>query len=265
MRERLDKVLVTKGLASSRTKAAEMIERYGVRVQSEGHEWLVFDKSWSPPQGIGELSYTLLSQDLNLYVSRGALKLAAAMEHTGLELKGKMIVDVGQSTGGFTDVCLSRGAQRVLGIEVGFDQLHPKLRQDPRVTCWERTSVFEIKRNHLTSVLGELIDLVVADVSQVEISDLVPHVLSWRPESMLLLLKPQYQKKLQRDYTRGRINFSDPHLLEKCRELAQQTLQDSGWSLLDFFPSSICGAEGSQEYWIYIKQEKGRTSLLHQK
>lgn len=255
MRDRLDKLLVTKGLASSRTKAAEIIERYGVRVRGHEREWVVFDKSWQVPEGVGELSYELLSQDLNLYVSRGALKLASAIEHTALEMKDKTIVDVGQSTGGFTDFCLHQGAKKVLGIEVGFDQLHPTLKQDPRVICLERTSVFDVRRDQLISILGESVDLIVADVSQVEMAELLPHILAWLPRSILLLLKPQYQRKIQAHYAKGRIDFSDPKLAEMCRQLAVDILEGLEWNLVDFFPSRICGAEGSQEYWVYMKRK----------
>ena len=250
---RLDKILVRKGLAASRTKAAEIIERYGVRVLSKQGEWLVFDKSWQPPSHTVDCEYELLSKELNQYVGRGALKLASAIQRVSLQLEGKNIVDVGQSTGGFTDFCLSQGAKKVLGIEIGFAQLHPRLKKDQRVICWEKTSVFDVQRDQLTSVLDHAVEVVLADVSQVEITALIEQITLWKPSSALILLKPQYQKRILAGYPKGRVHFNDPLLQEKCVQLVLESVQNKPWNLVDFFPSAVCGAEGSQEYWVYLQ------------
>jgi 23S rRNA (cytidine1920-2'-O)/16S rRNA (cytidine1409-2'-O)-methyltransferase len=181
-RDRLDKLLVARGLTESRARAQALIESGRVRVAG-----VVVDKP-----------STLLAQDVALelepehgYVSRGGLKLEGALSDLGLSVRDACIADIGASTGGFTDCVLSHGARRVYAVDVGHGQLHEKLRADPRVVALEGVNARGLSRDSLP----ELVDLVLVDASFIGLAKLLPALVTLlAPAGQLLaLVKPQFE------------------------------------------------------------------------
>jgi len=184
-RQRIDLLLVERGLAESRTRAQALVMA-GAVVVGETR----IDK---PGQLVDPASEIRLKEDAapQKYVSRGALKLEKALEAFPIEPAGKTCADLGASTGGFTDLLLQRGAARVYAVDVGYGQLHPKLRGDPRVVVRER----ENARNLTAEALGERVDLVVGDLSFISLRLILPAVKAiLRPGGQAaLLVKPQFE------------------------------------------------------------------------
>ncbi len=182
-KERLDVLLVERGLAESRTKAQALILAGQVIVGEQR-----VDKPGSLVPQEAELR---LKGEVLPYVSRGGLKLKAAIERFGLDMRGKVAADIGASTGGFTDCLLQEGATRVHAIDVGYGQLHEKLRTDPRIRSRER-----VNARYLTEEdLPEPVDVVVIDVSFISLTQVLPAVLPFlKPGGLLVaLVKPQFE------------------------------------------------------------------------
>jgi 23S rRNA (cytidine1920-2'-O)/16S rRNA (cytidine1409-2'-O)-methyltransferase len=185
------------------------------------------------------------------YVGRGGLKLEGALEQFGIDPQGWTCIDVGSSTGGFTDCLLQRGASRVHAVDVGTNQLVWKLRNDPRVIVKEQFNA----RHMLPEDIGELCDLAVMDLSFISLTKVLPAVFGvLKPEgAVVCLIKPQFE--LQReDITRGGI-VRDPALheraVEKIRHFASE---ESGHSWLGLIPSPITGMDGNQEFLAWIRK-----------
>lgn len=182
-KERLDVLLVERGLAESRTKAQALILAGQVIVGEQR-----VDKPGSLVPQEAELR---LKGEVLPYVSRGGLKLKAAIERFGLDMRGRVAADIGASTGGFTDCLLQEGATRVHAIDVGYGQLHEKLRTDPRIRSRER-----VNARYLTEEdLPEPVDVVVIDVSFISLTQVLPAVLPFlKPGGLLVaLVKPQFE------------------------------------------------------------------------
>jgi 23S rRNA (cytidine1920-2'-O)/16S rRNA (cytidine1409-2'-O)-methyltransferase len=187
----------------------------------------------------------LRAEPAHPWVSRGGLKLTAALDHFNIDPAGAICLDVGASTGGFTDVLLARGASRVYAIDVGHGQLHPRLRQHPRVVSLERTDI----RTLASERLAEPPALAVVDVSFISLKLVLPHLdrLLARRARLLALIKPQFE--------------SGPRGAKKgiVRDVAAQTaacgdtaecLTRLGWTVLGLFPSPILGGDGNRELFI---------------
>ena len=179
MSERLDVELVRRGLAETRSRAQQLISAGEVLVDE-----VVWDKAGSKvrPEQAVRVRVVVLP-----YVSRGGLKLEAALDTFGVLPAGRTCADLGASTGGFTDCLLQRGAARVYAVDVGYGQLAWKLRQDPRVVTLERTNV-----RHLTE-LPEPVSLVVGDLSFISLHLILPAVARLHPDDAVLLVKPQFE------------------------------------------------------------------------
>ena len=182
-RERIDKLLVERGLAPTRTKAQALVLS-GVVVAGEAR----VDK---PGALVDVLLPLRLKGERTRFVSRGGLKLEAALDHFGVEVKGLDALDVGASTGGFTDCLLKRGAARVVALDVGYGQLHPTLRGDPRVIVRERVNARALGREDVPFE----VDLIVADVSFISLRLVLPSALAFlkAPGALLALVKPQFE------------------------------------------------------------------------
>ena len=182
MKTRLDRLLVERGLAESREKAQALIMAGEVLVNGQ--------KAAKPGQTVASDAALELLAKLP-YVGRGGLKLAAALDHFAIPAEGRVCLDIGASTGGFTDVLLQRGALRVHAVDVGAGQLDWKLRNDPRVVVHERLNARELAFEHL----GELVDLAVCDVSFISATLILPAAARLlRPEGeMVVLVKPQFE------------------------------------------------------------------------
>lgn len=238
-RHRLDRLLVERGLAESRARAQALV--MAGSVYSSGRR---LDKP-----GI------LLTPDIPLdirgpdhpWVSRGGLKLAHALDHFGLDPKGRTCLDVGASTGGFTDVLLARGARCVYAVDVGHGQLAWKLRQDSRVVVLERTNA-----RHLTRAqVAEPIELIVCDVSFIGLETVLPAPLALAvPGAVLVaLIKPQFEAGPGQVGKGGIVR--DPALHQAVCERIRTWLGSlPGWSVLGLIDSPIKGADGNQEFLI---------------
>ena len=238
---RLDIALVEKGLASGRDKAKELIS--GGKVTVNGR---VVRKSATRVADGDILDCDNTSMR---YVGRGGLKLEKILDDTGISVQGSSVMDVGASTGGFTDCLLRRGASFVYAIDVGHDQLHPRLREDSRVCCLEGTDVRS--RDKLCKVITlNSIDLVSVDVSFISLTQVVPAVLPFlRPNGWLIcLIKPQFEAGREFIGKHGVVRNQAVHR----RLLEQFLVKFSAWGMsvkyITFSP--IAGGEGNIEYLV---------------
>jgi 23S rRNA (cytidine1920-2'-O)/16S rRNA (cytidine1409-2'-O)-methyltransferase len=234
---RLDVLLVERGLLESRSKAQALIMAGKVRVEGQ----VVVKAGIRVPQ---EAQLTIESDPL--YVSRGGIKLAAALDEFKIDPTGAICADVGASTGGFTDALLQRGARRVYAIDVGYGQLAWKLRQDERVVVMERVNARYVDK------LPELIDLVTIDASFISLKLLLPAVVKWIavPAQLLVLVKPQFEAGRDQVGKGGVVREAQVHrqVLEQNVAYAQQL----GFEILDLMPSPITGPAGNHEFLLYL-------------
>ncbi len=236
-RARADLVLVERGVFESRAQAQAAIAA-GL-VVADGAPVL------RPAERIGR-DATVSAQALHPYVSRGGVKLAAALDAFGLDPAGLACLDVGASTGGFTDVLLRRGATRVTAVDVGRGQLHPRLAADPRVASRESTDV----RSLVPEDLGEAPSLACIDVSFIGLRLVVPPVLALlAPRAVVVcLIKPQFEAGRER-VGRGGI-VRDEAVRAAVREDVAALLREYGLAVLGPIPSPIAGGDGNHEFLI---------------
>ncbi len=238
-KERLDALLVARGLAETRTRAQALIMA-GV-VFSDGRR---LDK---PGWRIAADAPLAVKGGDHPWVSRGGVKLAHALGCFDIEAKARVCLDVGASTGGFTDVLLNAGAARVYAVDVGHGQLAWKLRQDPRVVVLERTNV-----RHLTSEhVPEPVDLIVSDVSFIGLETALPAALALAPPGghLVALIKPQFEVGKGRVGKGGVVR--DPALHgEVCERIRAWLEGPMGWRVLGIEESPITGPRGNREFLI---------------
>ncbi len=232
-KKRLDTLLVERGLAPSREQGRRLIMAGQVRVAGQ-----VMDK----PGRRVPADAPIVVQGRMPYVSRGGLKLAAALERFRLDVRGWTVADVGASTGGFTDCLLQHGASRVYAIDVGYGQLAWSLRQDPRVVVMERTNA-----RYLTH-LPEPVDLVTLDASFISLRLLLPVAAGWlRPNGLLLpLIKPQFEAG-RRQIGKGGV-VRDPAVHRQVLRGLLTWAHQQGWALRGLVPSPLRGPAGNVEF-----------------
>ena len=245
---RADQLLVTQGLAPSRTAAQRLIEAGRVTWQSpQGPQPVA-----KPSQALPASAELLVNPDpADRYVSRGGLKLAGALARCELDVSGYFCLDVGQSTGGFTDCLLQAGAARVVGVEVGHGQLHPRLQDHPRVVCLEG-----INARHLSAAdLGPHFpapgfDLVVTDASFISLALLLPGfpALLKPGGRVLALVKPQFEVG-PNNLGKGGI-VRDPGLYAEVEAKIRAACAACGLAVLDYFDSPITGTDGNREFFV---------------
>ncbi len=243
-KRRLDALLVERGLAESRARAQALV--LAGLVWSEGKR---LDK---PGTGVAaDLPLELRGRE-HPWVSRGGIKLAHALEHFAIDVTDAVALDIGASTGGFTDVLLARGARRVYAVDVGHGQLAWKLRQDPRVTVLERRNA-----RHLTRAeIPEPPDLVTCDASFISLKLVLPAALDLAaPEARLVaLIKPQFEVGKGRVGKGGVVR--DPALhREVCAEITAWLEARPGWRVLGLTESPIRGPEGNVEFLVHARRE----------
>ncbi len=237
MKKRADILLVEKGLCESRTLAQKLILAGLVRT---GPDALVAKASDSYPE---ETRFTI--EQPCPYVSRGAYKLLAALEEFKPELEGRVALDVGASTGGFTDLLLQRGVRKVYAVDVGHGQLHIRLRRDPRVVNLERVN----SRVLDASQIPEAVDLLVADVSfiSLRLALLAPAKFLKPGGWAFVLVKPQFEAG-RADVGRGGV-VRDDAVRQRCvEEICAFAGASLGWTKVGVVPSPIKGPAGNQEY-----------------
>ena len=236
MKERLDKLLVFKGLAPNLPRAQALIGAGLVRLGDR-----VLDKAGILVTADAQLS---VKENLCPYVSRGGIKLAAALDHFELDPAGLISLDIGASTGGFSDCLLQRGAARVYAVDVGYGQLAWKLRQDPKVVVMERTNARHLKPGDLP----EMMDLVVLDASFISLKLLLPPILAFlRPGARIIaLIKPQFE------VGKGKVGKGGVVRDQELQEEVVASLRDFAIELnLDWMgvvPSPILGPKGNREF-----------------
>jgi 23S rRNA (cytidine1920-2'-O)/16S rRNA (cytidine1409-2'-O)-methyltransferase len=238
-KSRLDTLLVDRGLAENRTKAQALILS-GVVFSGERR----LDK---PGVSIDLEAAIDIRGKLHPWVSRGGLKLDRALDHFDLDLAGLVCLDVGASTGGFTDVALSRGAEKIYAVDVGRGQLAWKLRQDDRVIVLERTNA-----RHLTGQeIPEPIGFIMCDASFIGLQTVLPTPLGFAAPGahLVALIKPQFEVGKGRVGKGGIVR--DPELHDEVCERISSWLEDlPGWRVLGIADSPITGAEGNKEFLI---------------
>lgn len=184
------------------------------------------------------------------FVGRGGEKLDHALDVFGIDVTGMRVLDVGASTGGFTDCVLQRGARHVVALDVGHGQLHERLRGDPRVTNLERTNV----RTATVDTIGGPVDLVVGDVSFISLRLVVgPVTAMCQPgSSMVLLVKPQFEAG-RAEVARGRGVITDPAIWQRVCDEVAAALERSGCEVIGFTDSPITGADGNREFLVHAR------------
>ncbi len=232
-RVRLDLALVRRGLAETRERAQSLILAGAVSVDGT--------RATRPALPVDEGSHIELEAAGPDYVSRGALKLERALDFWHIDPSGKVVLDVGASTGGFTDLLLRRGATRVYAVDVGYGQLHYKLRGDARVVSMERTNV-----RHLTH-LPEAVAIAAIDVSFISLRLALPPVFALTGETIVALVKPQFEAgRVQVGKTRGVVR--DAALRRQVLVALADWSKNQPWSLTDVVTSPVRGPAGNVEF-----------------
>jgi len=239
-RVRLDQLLVRQGLARSRARAAALIMAGEVRVDG-----IVVDKPGKQISGSPVIS---LSPRHPGFVSRGGVKLAAALQHFSIPVKGRLLLDVGSSTGGFTECLLKHGAEKVFAVDVGYGQLDWKLRQDPRVEVFERTNI----RNLRPEDLPTLAHGAVIDVSFISLRLVIPPVtaLLHQEAFIVALIKPQFEVGKGQVGKGGIVR--DPRKHNEVIERLATFSESEGWDVQGCIPSPILGQKGNREFLLYL-------------
>ena len=246
MKKRLDVLLVERGLATSREKAKAMIMAGEVLVDNERE-----DKAGSMfPE---EVEIVLKGKPLP-YVSRGGLKLEKAMKNFDLTLDGKVCMDVGASTGGFTDCMLQNGAVKVYSVDVGHGQLDWKLRNDPRVVCMERTNI----RYVTPEDLGEPLDLSVVDVSFISLKIVLPAIQKLlKPTGQVLcLIKPQFEAGKENVGKKGVVR--DPAVHAQVLRDFTALVASLNFTIRNLTFSPVKGPEGNIEFLAHLSMQPGQ-------
>lgn len=244
-KQRADQLLVDRGLAASRARAQALILA-GLVFTGERK----VEKAGQPLPG--EAPLEVRGRD-HPWVSRGGIKLAHALDHFGWDVTGAVALDVGASTGGFTDVLLQRGAAKVFAIDVGTNQLAWKLRQDPRVIVHEQTNA-----RYLTAdIVTEAVDLIVCDASFISLTKVLDTALGFARSGgrLIALIKPQFEAAREEIGKGGVVR--DPAVHERvCGEMAAW-LASRGWTVVGITPSPITGPEGNVEFLIAADRGPG--------
>ena len=241
MKIRLDAELVRRELARSREQASDLIEARSVLVNGI--------PATKPATMVDAETSIKLHGKRDDFVSRGGHKLAGALDaFSGVVVEGKRCLDAGASTGGFTDCVLQRGATHVVALDVGHGQLHPKIRDDERVTVMER---FNVRDMTIDDIGGE-VDVVVADLSFISLTLVVPALIGvCRPGSeLVLLVKPQFEVG-RRDVSKGKGIISDPELHQVACDGVRESCENAGATVNQIISSPITGAEGNKEFLLY--------------
>jgi len=238
---RLDQLLVGRGLFPSREQARRAILAGKVSVATR-----IIDK----PSELLDEQTAITLKPARKYVGRGALKLESALDHFQIDIRGKTALDIGASTGGFTDCMLQRGAEKVYAVDVGYGQLDWKLRNDPRVIALEKINARFLKREQIQA----LVDVCVIDVSFISLTLILPNAVALlEPDGVIIaLIKPQFE--LQRsDVGKGGI-VRDPRLHQKAQDKIVAFVNDLGHVVAGIAPAAIKGADGNQEFFACIRR-----------
>ena len=261
MKDRLDKILVSKGLVKSREMAKTLIMEGKVIVDGKK-----ITKAGTSVSNTADIS---LKEEKLPYVSRGGLKLEAAIRFFNINPENKIAMDVGSSTGGFTDCLLKMGTKKVYCIDVGYGQLAWPLRKDHRVILLERTNMrylesklktqkSEVRRKELVDLIQNNIDLATIDVSFISLKMVIPHVLKFLKEEgeVLALVKPQFEVG-KGEVGKGGIVREEEKRLSAVKSVQVES-ENLGLRTIGAFQSPISGQKGNIEYFLYMKKAMQR-------
>jgi 23S rRNA (cytidine1920-2'-O)/16S rRNA (cytidine1409-2'-O)-methyltransferase len=238
---RIDQALVERGFFETRERAQRAIMAGEVRVG---------DRVFAKPAEKIDTDEKISVSEAPQFVGRGALKLAGALDHFGIDVAGMSALDIGASTGGFTDCLLQRGAAKVFAVDVGHGQLAWKLRNDPRVIVIEKVNARFLSREHVP----EDVDLCVIDVSFISLTLILPRAfeLVTKKGMILALIKPQFELE-RKDVSRGGI-VREPELHEKAQRKIVKFVEAANYDVIGLVPSPITGTDGNQEFFICIRK-----------
>ncbi|MGB9629074.1 MAG: TlyA family RNA methyltransferase [Thermodesulfobacteriota bacterium] len=243
-KERLDKLLVDRGMVQSREKARSYIMTGKVMV--EGHR---IDKPGIKVRVDAPLE--ILEKETP-YASRGGVKLEEALKSFRIDPQEMVVMDVGASTGGFTDCVLQKGAKRVYAVDVGYGQLAWKLQKDPRVINLERRNIRYLRREEVP----EEIDLILVDTSFISVEKFLPNLLKFLKSQgyLLILIKPQFEVG-KGEVGKGGV-VRDPSLHQKVIHRISRYCQEIGLEVLGVIESPLLGPKGNKEFFIYLKKKE---------
>ena len=242
-KRRADQLLVEQGLAESRAKAqalilAGVVSFAGRRVDKPGEQ-------------LAPNAALVLKERDHPWVSRGGIKLAHALDHFGISPDGKVALDIGASTGGFTDVLLSRGVKRVHAVDVGHGQLAWKLRQVPRVVVYERLNARYLTQEHIR----EPVDIITCDASFIGLATVLPAPLALAADDaeLVALIKPQFEAGREHIGKGGVVR--DPTVQrEICERVTSWLAMQPGWAVVGIVDSPILGPQGNREFLLYARR-----------
>ncbi len=242
MKKRIDLLLVERGLVQSRERAKALIMEGKALV-----EGMPVTKAGAMVAADSDI---VLKEDMP-YVGRGGLKLEAALEHFRINLEDVTAMDVGASTGGFTDCMLQRGAARVYAVDVGYGQLDWKLRRDPRVVMLEKTNIRYLDRAAVDDTIG----FAAMDLSFISLELVIPKVKEFLSgkSGVVALVKPQFEVG-RKDVGKGGIVRDEKKRLEAVKSISD-CFAASGFKVIGFIPSPIKGQKGNVEYLLYVEEE----------
>jgi 23S rRNA (cytidine1920-2'-O)/16S rRNA (cytidine1409-2'-O)-methyltransferase len=243
MKDRLDKILVDRGLVQSRERAKALIMEGNVCVDS-----VTVTKAGAMIKTASEIR---LKKEEMPFVSRGGLKLKSAIEFFNVDLKDKTAMDVGISTGGFTDCMLQAGAKKIYGIDVGYGQVAWLLRNDPRLVLFEKTNIRYLPKEKIT----DEIDIITIDVSFISLTKVMPKVMEFLKKGgeILALVKPQFEVG-KNEVGKGGIVREEEKRLSAVENIKKE-LEVLGLRILGFFESPVHGQKGNIEYFLYMRKE----------
>ena len=242
-KERFDKLLVEKGMVQTRERARALIMAGKVAVEGKR-----IDK---PGTKINIEAQLQLQGGESPYVSRGGEKLEGALTSFGIDPKGMVVMDIGASTGGFTDCVLQKGAQKVYAVDVGYGQLAWKLQKDSRVMNLERRNIRYLQREEVQ----EEVDLILIDTSFISIEKFLPHLLGFLKKGgfIISLIKPQFEVG-KGEVGKGGV-VRDKALHEKVIDRISKSSRGLGLKVLGISESPLLGPKGNKEFFIYLKKE----------
>jgi 23S rRNA (cytidine1920-2'-O)/16S rRNA (cytidine1409-2'-O)-methyltransferase len=252
VRRRLDVELVRRGLAPSRRRAAEAVAAGRVLVDGS--------VAATPAHQVAPAQALHVADDGPHYASRGGDKLAAALDEFAVSVAGRPALDAGASTGGFTDCLLQHGADRVVAVDVGYGQLHERLRHDRRVESHERTNV----RGLQPGDLGDPFDLVVADLSFISLRAVLARLvaLARTGADLVILVKPQFEAG-RAEASRGRGVIRDPAVWRRVLDEVMTALHATGAAIMGAMVSPLTGADGNVEFLVHARTaEPVRTAAV---
>jgi 23S rRNA (cytidine1920-2'-O)/16S rRNA (cytidine1409-2'-O)-methyltransferase len=255
---RADQLILARSLAPTRSAARRLIA-------SGAAQWLA-PSGWATCSKAGEDlavdAQLRITDDAELrWVSRGGLKLEGALRHVALEVTGRACLDAGQSTGGFTDVLLARGAAKVIGFDVGHGQLHQRLRSDSRVVALEGLHVRELEGSALAAHAPPGgFDLIVADLSFISLAGALPHLAPWlKPGGdALLLVKPQFEVGRAHVGKGGLVR--DAAQFERVEAIFREVCATVHWQVRDYFASPVSGGDGNSEFFVWVRSRTLETT-----